>query len=342
LISAAVLLMCSLLTAMVSKKTKSTAFQVIMSVTFYSCILYLLYKPFIVYMSLYARRSFLPKKALLVFAGCELLILFLIFVTRSSIYLSILFYNSWCIGKTIFSELFNIIFLKTPNDLASFAAASTFGSMAFKVENLLTLAGRTDIFEEIKHGIARKGYDTNKIFFYLDSAKSGCTYAFANSITDCILVSNAFVNAFAKNPKTITALLLHEIAHLENKDCIAAKILSFILYSGAIVIPLVWTIRKWKTRKTIENFLYAFILSRLWELILSIPICLYQVYFEYRADRALFGTGYEEHMIYFLTHYFFIAPPKLFGLNYDITAINWIYFTHPSNLQRIEQIKQNM
>ncbi|KAI5154205.1 heat shock protein HtpX [Enteropsectra breve] len=327
---------------MASKKTKSIAFQVIMSIIIYSIALYLLYSPYNAYKEIYARSSSLPKVSLLYFAGCELLVLFIIYLTRSNIFLSILYHNFWMIGKKLLSESYSSFFLKTPQDLASFLGTSVFGSSAIKIESLLTITGRMDILEEIRQGIARKGYDINKIFIYNDTTKTGCTYASGNNFADCILVSNAFITLFDNKPKTISALLLHEISYLENRDFIVSRILSFILNSGAIILPLVWVIRRWRLRKTVEGFLYAFILSKLWGLVLSIPINLYHNYCILRADRGLIGTGYEKHMIFFLAKLFFIAPPELFGLNYDTSVVNWIYFTHPSNLHRIEQIKQNM
>ncbi|KAI5154464.1 hypothetical protein ENBRE01_3386, partial [Enteropsectra breve] len=341
LISAAVLLMCSLLTAMVSKKTKSTAFQVIMSVTFYSCILYLLYSPYITCKSFYEKRSYSPKIALAILAAIELLGLTLIYLTRSSIYLSVLYFNFWIIVKDTFIIYMNLLFATTPEKLARHAGKRSSDSFICKLEDYLQEIERTDILEEIKQGIAAKGYDISRIFAYGNIAKLSSGSALSNNHTDCVLLRNTFIKAFADKPKTIAAVLLHEITHIENRDCVVSTMLSNCLNLGAIILPLVWTIRRWRLRKTVECFLYAFILSKLWVLILSIPINLYKVSYELRADRGVIGTSYEEHLIYYLTKMFIRNPKHRFAINYDISVVNWIYFTHPSNLYRIAQIKQN-
>ncbi|KAI5152164.1 hypothetical protein ENBRE01_2617 [Enteropsectra breve] len=342
LISAAVLLMCSLLNAMASNKTKSTAFQVTMNVVFYSCILYLLYSPFNAFKGIYASSSSLPKSSLVFLAAIELLGLTLIYFTRSSIYLSVLYFNFWTFVKDTFIIFLTTSLATTPERLALTAGRLSSDSFIRKIEDYLQEIERTDIFEEIKQGITAKGYDISRIFAYGNIPKRSLGFAISNNHTDCVLLRNTFIKAYSDKPKSITAALLHEITHIENRDCEALRMITYTLNLGAVILPLVWTIRRAKLRKTVESFLYSFILSKLWVLILSIPFNLYTVYVEFRADRGVIGTGYEEHMIYLLTKMFIRTPKHRFGLDYDITALNWIYFAHPSNLHRVDAIKKNM
>ncbi|KAI5152165.1 hypothetical protein ENBRE01_2618 [Enteropsectra breve] len=342
LLSAAVLLMCKILTVMVKNESKSIAFQVLMNFAFYMIVLHLLYKPFTIYKAIFMNRAAYSTKFLLsIFIG-ELLTIFSIYLTRSSIFHQILYYEFVLTGKEACVGFVNTLFPKTSDILATVIGRLQFHSEVERIESVLTRAGMTDFLEEIKLGIACKGYDINKIYMYNDNGGIINAFACSNSYTDCILISRTYINSYAQNPKVISAVLIHEITHIENNDPNVLKTLSFIVSMGSLILPLLWVALRWNMSALVESFLCVFILSRLWELVLLIPANLYQNHCELRADRGLSGTGYEEHMITFMKGLFYISPISSFGLNYDISAINWLFFKHPANLYRVDKIKKRM